>query len=37
MTYLENGVCILFEVFERLNKLFSGNFAYPIVVGLPFK
>jgi hypothetical protein len=37
MTDLENGLCVLFEVLERLDELFSGKFANPFVVSLPSK
>jgi len=36
-TDLENGLRILFEVFERLDELFSSEFANPLVVSLSFE
>jgi len=37
MTDHENGLCVLLEVLERLNELFGGKFANPLVVSLPFE
>jgi hypothetical protein len=36
-TDLEKELRLLFEVFERLNKLFSREFSNPLAVSLPFE
>jgi hypothetical protein len=37
MTDLEKALRVLFEVFERLDELFSREFSDPLAVSLPFE